>query len=97
MDAPRPRSDATAQDAELATPRTAPPRYAMVLISPHGVAHLPDKCNHHPDKTHRDAGWGWVVQPGEGVWEGISHENPLQATHGNAARVARQRCRHCRM
>lgn len=67
----------------------------MILISPHGMAHLPDKCNHHPDNSHEEAGWGWVREPGEGVWEGINRENPLQATHGNATRVATKRCGHC--
>lgn len=97
MDASRSLRGTTAADETLVRPRTAPPRYAMILISPHGMAHLPGKCNHHPDTSHQEAGWGWVMEPNEALWEGISRENPLQATHGNAARVAWERCGHCLM
>ncbi len=72
----------------------APPRYAVILISPHGVAHLAGKCNPHPYKSHRAAGRGGGMEPDEGVWEGISRGNPLQATHGDAVRVAWERCGH---
>ncbi|CAL9512922.1 hypothetical protein [Streptomyces albus] len=78
--------------------REAAPRGPVVeriLISPSGMAHLPDKCNHHPDTGHAEAGWGWVMWPGEGVWGLISEQRPLRATHGRTDRIARVRCGHC--
>ncbi len=73
----------------------AVPAPERIWISPHGMAHLPDKCNHHPHVSHSEAGWGWVMWPDRKDWDLISEQRPLKATHGRTDRVARKRCRHC--
>ncbi|WP_246257566.1 hypothetical protein [Amycolatopsis anabasis] len=66
-----------------------------ILISPHKLAHLPDRCNHHPETSHEDAGWGWITGPAPGLWEQIGPEHPVRATAGNTELWADNRCRDC--
>ncbi|MFE4806426.1 restriction endonuclease [Streptomyces nigrescens] len=48
----------------------------MILISPRGVAHLPEQCNHHPEQSHRAAGWGWISTPPPGLRESDCPTHP---------------------
>ncbi|MGP3977277.1 hypothetical protein ACTWQF_25365 [Streptomyces sp. 8N114] len=82
-------------DSGREVPNWARPKVEKILISPHGMAHLPGKCNHHPEVSHAEAGWGWVMWPDEGVWDLISEQRPLKATQGRTDRIARVRCGHC--
>lgn len=92
-DGSAPRADGTGASLRGGQQCVAPPD--RILISPHGVAHLPDACNHHPEQSHRDAGWGWISQPAKGLWEDIGPARPVQATEGETTLVAHRRCGSC--
>lgn len=65
-----------------------------IIVSPAGNAHLPG-CGHLEDSEIAAPKFGWVQDPVPGAWGRISEGNPLQATKGNADRVAVRRCESC--
>ena len=69
------------------------PTAESILISPGGIAHRLEACNHLPDFAYlAPPKWGWTDSPTD--WGRIGSVE-VAATAGNTDRVAHRRCLDC--